>query len=124
MLWLAGLMGLMAVGAVAFVDPETSAEDDDVIEPTAQRTGGDGTEANLISPINIPEDNFEPDYDPRGGDDAALLAEALRSSGHPYLTSVDLRANPCSAAGNEDPVSADALDAIGSMTRANELSAR
>jgi Ca2+-binding RTX toxin-like protein len=73
MLWLAGLMGLMAVGAVAFVDPETSAEDDDVIEPTAQRTGGDGTEANLISPINIPEDNFEPDYDPRGGDDAALL---------------------------------------------------
>ena len=58
------------------------------------------------------------------GNDAALLAEALRSSGHPYLTSVDLRANPCSAAGNEDPVSADALDAIGSMTRANELSAR
>jgi len=56
--------------------------------------------------------------------DVALLVEALRSSGHPYLTSLDLRANPCTVKSADDPVAADALDAIGSMTRANELSAR
>ena len=70
MLWLAGLMGLMAVGTVTFVDPQLSSEDDeDFIDPST--TLPDAT-ANLIT-MEIPEDNIEPDYDPRGGDDAALL---------------------------------------------------
>jgi len=57
------------------------------------------------------------------GDDAASLAAALRSGGHPFLTSLDLRGNPCSAAGAGDGAR-DALDAIAALTRANELSAR
>ena len=61
MLWLAGLMGLMAVGAVTFVDPQLNEDDeDDFATPLAP------------TPNETP-DNFEPDYDPRGGDDAALL---------------------------------------------------
>ena len=76
MLWLAGLMGLMAVGAVTFVDPQTSTDDDDFADPSAQRQDGEETDISLFSSADIPEDNFEPDYDPRGGDDAALLGPA------------------------------------------------
>ena len=73
MLWLAGLMGLMAVGTVAFVDPDTSAEDNEFIDPSAQRPDDGDSGASLIASDDIPEDNLDPDYDPRGGDDAALL---------------------------------------------------
>lgn len=62
-------MGLMAVGAVTFVDPQTSGDDDEDF-PDA---GPTADAENSNQPI-IPEDNFEPDYDPRGGDDAASLA--------------------------------------------------
>ncbi len=50
----------MAVGAVTFVDPQLNDEDEgDSPPPTPEREDK--------------PDNFEPDYDPRGGDDAALL---------------------------------------------------
>ena len=80
MLWLAGLMGLMAVGAVAFVDPQTNGdEEDDFVDPsTSDETLPSAIAAN-VSFSSQPEDNFEPDYDPRGGDDAALLEPATPS---------------------------------------------
>ncbi|KEJ90389.1 calcium-binding protein [Sulfitobacter donghicola] len=70
MLWLAGLMGLMAVGTVTFIDPQFLRDEDDenvdavddAAEPTEDATS-----------FILPADNFEADYDPRGGDDAALL---------------------------------------------------
>ncbi len=79
MLWLAGLMGLMAVGAVTFVDPQTNDEDEGDFVAPAPTTSDFGTDtvevlSDADGPLDeIPEDNFEPDYDPRGGDDAALL---------------------------------------------------
>jgi len=72
MLWLAGLMGLMAVGTVAFVDPQTNSEDEDedafLNANTAPDTdqGSDAQQPDLMPPN-------DPDYDPRGGDDAAIL---------------------------------------------------
>lgn len=69
MLWLAGLMGLMAVGAVSFVEPVAEEDGDEFVDPTSSNPSN-GT--NIV----IPEDNFEPDYDPRGGDDAASLGLA------------------------------------------------
>jgi Ca2+-binding RTX toxin-like protein len=72
MLWLAGLMGLMAVGAAAFVDPQSGAGDDESAEPLQQQDDA-ASDASLIATTDIPEDNIEPDYDPRGGDDAAIL---------------------------------------------------
>ena len=71
MLWLAGLMGLMAVGAVSFIEPQPTEDDDDAVDP-AQRAP-DVTAGLSLGMADIPEDNLEPDYDPRGGDDAALL---------------------------------------------------
>lgn len=71
MLWLAGLMGIMAVGTVAFVDPQTNSDDDDDLSDSAE-----GTPSAEQETLDIPADNFEPDYDPRGGDDAALLEPA------------------------------------------------
>jgi Ca2+-binding RTX toxin-like protein len=90
MLWLAGLMGLMAVGAVTFIDPQSNTdEDDDVVDPSQRLTEQDvarieGEYLVLVAPqseqadgdlteLSPLEDNFEPDYDPRGGDDAAIL---------------------------------------------------
>ena len=77
MLWLAGLMGLMAVGAVAFVDPlADNDEDDDFINPAETPTPANMSDdpiPPLTADIFAAENNFEPDYDPRGGDDAALL---------------------------------------------------
>ena len=74
MLWLAGLMGLMAVGAVAFVDPQTNSEDeDDFVDPTPESDTLPPAIAANTSISNLSGDNFEPDYDSRGGDDAALL---------------------------------------------------
>ncbi|MBB3994367.1 Ca2+-binding RTX toxin-like protein [Sulfitobacter undariae] len=69
MLWLAGLMGLMGVGAVSFVEPHSEEEEDtteaqSVADATSLRWTGQET-----SQENAPVDN----YDPRGGDDAALL---------------------------------------------------
>lgn len=66
MLWLAGLMGLMAVGAVTFVDPQNTDEEDDLDTPID------------LSAEDMP-DNFEPDYDSRGGDDSALLPPVIAS---------------------------------------------
>jgi Ca2+-binding RTX toxin-like protein len=76
MLWLAGLMGLMAVGAVTFVDPQTNGEEDDDASTPAEEPTPTTANASLFNTVDFfpPEDNFEPDYDPRGGDDAALLA--------------------------------------------------
>lgn len=79
MLWLVGLMGLMAVGTVAFVDPQTNDDDDDEVsfdnpaEPTMPDSLQIGSNAAGESAFELPQDNFEPDYDPRGGDDAAIL---------------------------------------------------
>ena len=67
MLWLAGLMGLMAVGTVTFVEPTADADDNDVAE-----TGTTPEETTAFAK-SVPADNFEADYDPRGGDDAVLL---------------------------------------------------
>jgi Ca2+-binding RTX toxin-like protein len=71
MLWLAGLMGIMAVGTVAFVDPQTNSDDEDDLANSGEDTSSAGQ-----ATLDIPTDNFEPDYDPRGGDDAALLEPA------------------------------------------------
>jgi len=61
----------MAVGAVSFIEPQPTEDDEDAIDPAqpAPEVAG-GTTVGLPE---IPEDNLEPDYDPRGGDDAALL---------------------------------------------------
>lgn len=74
MLWLAGLMGLMAVGAVTFVDPQSGdAEEDDFADPASAPGTIAATHDADPTEEFVPEDNFEPDYDPRGGDDAVLL---------------------------------------------------
>ncbi len=70
MLWLAGLMGLMAVSTVTFIDPQLNEDDEDdfVTPPTPQ-----------------PEesaDTSEPDYDPRGGDDGAILPPLMPSAAY------------------------------------------
>lgn len=70
MLWLAGLMGLMAVGAVTFVDPQLNEDDEDNFDSRPTPTPSS----------NEAPDNFEPDYDPRGGDDAALLPPLVLST--------------------------------------------
>ena len=67
MLWLAGLMGLMAVGTVTFIEPAADADDNDFSE-TEPTPGA----AESIAKSDT-GDTFEPDYDPRGGDDAVLL---------------------------------------------------
>ena len=54
-------MGLMAVGTITFVDPQLNEDDDAEAVPAPDR---EDTPAN-----------FEPDYDPRGGDDAAILPD-------------------------------------------------
>ena len=86
MLWLAGLMGVMAVGAVAFVDPYAMADDgDDQPEPSANPPSNDALSAsdNVSSDEAItPEDPFEPAYDPRGGDDGAILPPLVLSAEH------------------------------------------
>ncbi|KIN74752.1 calcium-binding protein [Sulfitobacter guttiformis] len=71
MLWLAGLMGLMAVGAVSFIDPQAneSGEDEFVDASSPEVETFDLEDA----PNQNMQSNFEDDYDPRGGDDAALL---------------------------------------------------
>jgi hypothetical protein len=73
MLFLAGLMGLMAVGAVTFVEPPLDDEDDEFGDTTAPYGGPDPQTELLPAEDETPEDNLDPDYDPRGGDDAALL---------------------------------------------------
>lgn len=85
MLWLAGLMGLMAVGTVTFIDPPLSEEDDDdFAEPSTLSPDVTGAETNLL----VPEGNIDPDYDPRGGDDAAIL-EPLNISDADVVTLTD-----------------------------------
>jgi len=91
MLWLAGLMGLMAVGAVAFVDPQTNGdeEDDFVDSSTSDETLPSAIAAN-VSFSSQPEDNFEPDYDVE--DDSIVLVwdDSAAGSLEPRITlSVD-----------------------------------
>ena len=91
MLWLAGLMGLMAVGAVAFVDPQTNGdEEDDFVDPsTSDETLPSAIAAN-VSFSSQPEDNFEPDYDVE--DDSIVLVwdDSAAGSLEPRITlSVD-----------------------------------
>lgn len=63
-------MGLMAVGAVTFVDPQLSDDEEDDFDSRPTPTpSADETPSN-----------FEPDYDPRGGDDAALLPPLVLST--------------------------------------------
>ena len=45
MLWLAGLMGLMAVGAVAFVDPQLNEDDEEDFVGSATRQADDEEES-------------------------------------------------------------------------------
>lgn len=74
MLFLTGLMGLMAVGAVTFVDPQLNGSDDDELDDATTSFGDSNVETPfMLAGFEISEDNFDPDYDPRGGDDAALL---------------------------------------------------
>jgi len=67
MLWLAGLMGLMAVGTVSFMEPASESDATDRVDASTPPEDSDATE------VEIPEDNLDPEYDPRGGDDSALL---------------------------------------------------
>ncbi|MEP3676422.1 calcium-binding protein [Sulfitobacter sp.] len=67
MLWLAGLMGLMAVGTVSFMEPASESDVTDRVDASTPPEDSDATE------VEIPEDNLDPEYDPRGGDDSALL---------------------------------------------------
>lgn len=64
-------MGLMAVGTVSFMEPAIDEEETSSLDPSTQPEEDGATE------IEIPEDNIEPDYDPRGGDDAALLGPLI-----------------------------------------------
>lgn len=73
MLWLAGLMGLMAVGSVSFMEPQSADDDEEDFVDTTPRPAESQTATRAEDP-DIPEDNFDPDYDPRGGDDAAILS--------------------------------------------------
>ena len=85
MLWLAGLMGIMSVGAFAFADPQSAAdEDEEFAEPslTPETTGPlPAADASDLETAFIPEDPFVADYDPRGGDDAAILPAYVLSEG-------------------------------------------
>lgn len=67
-------MGLMAVGAVTFVDPQLSDDDDAEFGDATTSYDGSNIEDQLVlAEFEISEDNYDPDYDPRGGDDVALL---------------------------------------------------
>jgi Ca2+-binding RTX toxin-like protein len=65
-------MGLMAVGTVAFVEPSGAEEDDESVDPSLVLDEVSDA-PDMFANVQIPEDNFDPDYDSRGGDDAAIL---------------------------------------------------
>ncbi len=70
MLWLAGLMGLMAVGTVTFVTP-VSHDEDEFASTSNTRAIDPGAHAD-----DFPDEEIldaELGIDPRGGDDAAIL---------------------------------------------------
>lgn len=77
MLWLAGIIGLMALGAAAFVDPQGADEEDeeasDIRAPAASDEELAASVLNFSAQGFDAPDTFDSDYDPRGGDDAAIL---------------------------------------------------
>ncbi len=75
-------MGLMAVGTVSFVEPLAEPEEEDIPAPEDLQTTDDlppppdqtTNVANLTADETaMAAATFDPDYDSRGGDDAALL---------------------------------------------------
>ncbi|MEQ6249797.1 calcium-binding protein [Sulfitobacter sp. HNIBRBA3233] len=93
MLWLAGLMGLMAVGTFAFIDPQNTADDGTADAGPAPEAGDMLAQAGDVTATSAPLDftafraGAAPDtvmdgetfYDPRGGDDAADLGPLILS---------------------------------------------
>ena len=75
-------MGLMAVGAVCFVEPLTDPDEEDTLAPEDTQATDDisppldqSTSAATLTADETDTDGgtFDPDYDSRGGDDGALL---------------------------------------------------
>ncbi|MGB5865848.1 MAG: calcium-binding protein [Sulfitobacter sp.] len=76
----------MAVGTVAFVEPVPSEEDAPVDLEADEHASGDaalnGPDFFADTNLNASADNFEADYDPRGGDDTSLLDPFVLSEAH------------------------------------------
>lgn len=75
-------MGLMAVGAVCFLEPLTDPDEEDTLAPEDTHATDDisppldqSTSAATLTADETDTDGgtFDPDYDSRGGDDGALL---------------------------------------------------